>query len=77
MGGNHSSHSPLILLSLFSWALSPPLSVLCFAGGEMEEAELTSWSFVSSPFSLDLSKTKRHLVPGAPFLLQVSSRGEG
>ncbi|XP_036891496.1 complement C4-A [Sturnira hondurensis] len=43
-------------------------------GGEMEEAELTSWRFVSSPFSLDLSRTKRHLVPGTPFLLQALVR---
>lgn len=43
-------------------------------GGEMEEAELTSWRFVSSPFSLDLSRTKRHLVPGAQFSLQALVR---
>ncbi|XP_052020340.1 complement C4-A [Apodemus sylvaticus] len=43
-------------------------------GGEMEEAELTSWRFVSSAFSLDLSRTKQHLVPGAPFLLQALVR---
>ncbi|KAM6183987.1 complement C4-A-like [Erethizon dorsatum] len=43
-------------------------------GGEMEEAELTSWRFVPSAFSLDLSNTKRYLVPGAPFLLQALVR---
>lgn len=55
----------------------PTLSALCLIGGEMEEAELTSWRFVSSAFSLDLSNTKQHLIPGAPFLLQVSSGGAG
>ncbi|CAI9168564.1 unnamed protein product [Rangifer tarandus platyrhynchus] len=43
-------------------------------GGELEEAELTSWRFVSSPFSLDLSKTKQQLIPGVPFLLQARVR---
>lgn len=50
-------------------------SASCLAGGDMEEAELTSWRFVSSPYSLDLSNTKRHLVPGDLFLFQVSSGG--
>ncbi|XP_040844315.1 complement C4-A-like isoform X1 [Ochotona curzoniae] len=43
-------------------------------GGDMEEAELTSWRFVSSPYSLDLSNTKRHLVPGDLFLFQALVR---
>ncbi|KAM9738751.1 LOW QUALITY PROTEIN: complement C4-A-like [Dama dama] len=43
-------------------------------GGELEETELTSWRFVSSPFSLDLSKTKQQLIPGVPFLLQARVR---
>lgn len=53
------------------WGSALHASALCLAGGEIEEAELTSWHFVPSAFSLDLSNTKRHLVPGAPFLLQV------
>lgn len=75
VGRKHLSttHRPGLYFSSVPRSLSPPLSALCLAGGELEEAELTSWRFVSSPFSLDLSKTKRHLVPGAPFLLQVSS----
>ena len=41
----------------------------------MEEAELTSWRFVSSPFSLDLSKTKQQLIPRVPFQQVSSGRG--
>ncbi|XP_028911128.1 complement C4-A [Ornithorhynchus anatinus] len=50
------------------------VSVIESPGGELEEAELTSLRFVSSPLSLDLSATKRHLVPGTAFLLQALVR---
>ncbi|XP_038624132.1 complement C4-like [Tachyglossus aculeatus] len=49
-------------------------SVIESPGGELEEAELTSLRFVSSPWSLDLGATKRHLVPGTAFLLQALVR---
>lgn len=78
MGRKHSSCGHPGSPTPLSVALCPPpLSAASIAGGEMEEAELTSWRFVSSPFTLDLSNTKRHLVPGAPFLLQVSFGGGG
>ena len=66
-------HCPQCSFSSLRRSLCPLLSTLYLAGGELEEAELTSWRFVSSPFSLDLSKTKQQLIPGVPFLLQVSS----
>ena len=73
--GHTRAPSPRPQPSFSSLPMSPcpPLSTLYLAGGELEEAELTSWRFVSSPFSLDLSKTKQQLIPGVPFLLQVSS----
>ncbi|XP_068106397.1 complement C4-B-like [Hyperolius riggenbachi] len=49
-------------------------SVMEKASGTLEEKEVTSVKFVTSPYKVDLSKTKKYFIPGSPTQIVVDVR---
>lgn len=44
---------------------------LSLSGGDLEEAESTSVKIVTSPYIIDMSKTKKYFTPGGKFSILV------